>query len=106
MPQQTISKPKQRRKSNSKVAELLNQQKDSQESDNESVENVEQDSDEEELNRLVLGDSAGFLEQLGADARDLNSEGRSDQEEEGEEEEAGLEGVDDADVSIPDIFAP
>jgi hypothetical protein len=65
---------------------------------------LDKDSDEEELDRLVLGDGAGFRAQL---ERDMNVE-EDKYEEDGEsvsdaieEGEGGLEGVDDADVKIP-----
>lgn len=71
-------------------------------SENEGSEIMEKDHDEEELDKLVLGDSAGFFERLGGNI-DVDNDGDSD----GEREEAdlgvdiGLEGVDDADVITP-----
>jgi U3 small nucleolar RNA-associated protein 18 len=71
------------------------------ESDSESSRISEKDEDEDELERLVLGDGATFKAQLGMDT-EVNEYG--DFEENGLvegdlEEEAGLENVDDADVS-------
>lgn len=66
----------------------------------ESADMTEKDEDEDELDRLVLGDDTGFTSQLGQDM-DLDLEGEG--EEDGDDEELqnadiGLEGVDDADV--------
>lgn len=60
---------------------------------------MDKDSDEEELDRLVLGDGAGFTAQLGQDMdfeSEDNEEGEKGQDE--EREDIGIEGVDDADV--------
>lgn len=70
-------------------------------SENEGSDIMEKDEDEEELDRLVLGDSAGFLERLGGHM-DLEEEGNLDGGEEADlEADVGLEGVDDADVTTP-----
>lgn len=98
MTEQTISKPKQRRRSSAKRSKPRDHQEDHDGSDNEEVEDLQKDSDEEELDRLVLGDDAGFLEQLGADTRMSDGGYESSREEAELEEEGGLEGVDDADV--------
>ena len=97
MAEQTISKPKQRRRSSAKRSKPQDHQEVHGGSDNEEVEDLQKDSDEEELDRLVLGDDAGFLEQLGADTR-MSDGGDESSAEAGLEEEGGLEGVDDADV--------
>ncbi|KAF7901026.1 hypothetical protein EAF00_003247 [Botryotinia globosa] len=71
-------------------------------SDNESVDMMDKDSDEEELDRLVLGDGAGFTAQLG---QDMDFESEDDEEEKGQDEEQediGIEGVDDADLFFLD----
>jgi hypothetical protein len=70
-------------------------------SDNESFISVEKDEEEEELDRLVFGDGAGFKAMLGHGI-DVDSEDKEEQnglEEDGSE--AGLEHVDDADVYFP-----
>ena len=71
-------------------------------SENEGSDIMDKDEDEEELDRLVLGDSAGFLAQLGGhmdlDEEESSNDGREEAHLEGD---VGLEGVDDADVRIP-----
>lgn len=61
---------------------------------------MDKDEDEEELDRLVLGDGAGFMSQLGEEAVDMDGESsEGDMEAElGFNEERGLEDVDDAEV--------
>jgi U3 small nucleolar RNA-associated protein 18 len=73
-------------------------------SDNESAEVMEKDEDEQELDRLVLGDEAGFMAQLDNEGAEDEDE---DLEEAGLEAEVGLadvedelEGVDDAEVGL------
>lgn len=79
----------------------LQQHEEEEESENESLGMLEKDSDEEELDKLVLGDDAGFMAQLGGDM-DVDEEDSEDfngvAEESGKEED-GLEGSDDADVN-------
>jgi U3 small nucleolar RNA-associated protein 18 len=76
--------------------------KDQSDSDNYSLGMLEKDEEEEELDRLVLGDGAGFKAQLGQhmglDVED-DSEGADSLPEEGSDAEAGLEDVHDAEVS-------
>lgn len=68
-------------------------------SDNESIDMMDKDSDEEELDRLVLGDGAGFTAQLGQDMEfDSEDDAEGENGEDEEEEDVGIEGVDDADV--------
>lgn len=67
------------------------------ESDNESLISVEKDEEEEELDRLVFGDGAGFKAMLGQDM-DVDSEDKDEEAGSENESEAGLEHVDDADV--------
>jgi U3 small nucleolar RNA-associated protein 18 len=104
--------PRQRSKkiSSSRVAEEKTARKEvwdsePEYSDNASLDISEKDEDEEELERLVLGDGATFKAQLGMDMdldkEDLEGNGR----EEDLEAEVGLENVDDADVSTPPYFA-
>lgn len=101
MPQQTISKPRQRRKSAAKPVEVVEYQDDKSGSDSEESEIMGKDQDEEDLDRMVLGDSAGFLDRLGnADFdNDEDEEEGSGKDEADLEADVGLEGVDDADVS-------
>ena len=69
--------------------------------DHDDLEMLEKDEDEEELDRLVLGDDAGFKAKLGQDMEwDDKSEPESGEGSGREDLEAdtGLEGVDDADV--------
>jgi len=80
------------------------------ESDNESVDAMEQDEDEEALNRLVLGDNADFMTQL---ERDIGGGDGADFEEEPEEmdvveeeEEDNLETIDDAEVRLLSRSSP
>ena len=69
-------------------------------SDNDSLGVLEKDEEEEELARAVLGDVAGFKAQLSQHMDlDIDSEGREVFAEEDSEGEAGLENVDDAEVS-------
>lgn len=80
-------------------ARAIPQESEESASDNESVNMMDKDSDEEELDRLVLGDGAGFTAQLGQDMdfeSEDNEEGEKGQDE--EREDIGIEGVDDADV--------
>jgi hypothetical protein len=74
------------------------------ESDNESVDAMEQDEDEEALNRLVLGDDADFMTQLerdigGGDGADFGEEA-DEMDVVDEEEEDNLENVADAEVQL------
>ncbi|TVY87998.1 putative U3 small nucleolar RNA-associated protein [Lachnellula willkommii] len=73
-------------------------------SDNEDLEILERDAEEEELDKLVLGDGSAFMAQLGG-GRDVDSENGSDVAEGLENEDDGegdLEGVDDADLFFLD----
>lgn len=77
-------------------------------SDNEGSEDLEKDEEEEELDRLVLGDGSAFMAQLGLQM-DVDYEERSDGESGLDEEggsEAGLEGVDDTDVNATPPILP
>ena len=69
--------------------------------DDESDGILEKDEEEDELERLVMGDDAGFKTHLGMDAMDLDAGENSDEEEpenDDSEVDAGMENVDDADV--------
>ncbi|KAM0142839.1 hypothetical protein ACHAO1_001077 [Botrytis cinerea] len=86
-----------------KDARAIPQESEESASDNESVNMMDKDSDEEELDRLVLGDGAGFTAQLGQDMdfeSEDNEEGEKGQDE--EREDIGIEGVDDADLFFLD----
>lgn len=104
MPRQRSKKLSESRKTKHGDATELQRSEDEQESENERLGMLEKDSDEDELDRLVLGDGAGFMAKLGqemnldANEDDKREEGASDEDGEGRE---GLEGVDDADVKDP-----
>jgi hypothetical protein len=73
-------------------------------SDEENVEMMDRDEEEDELERLVLGDSADFMQQIEHEAQqNLEDISEGDEEEgNGEESDAdeGLEAVNDADVGF------
>jgi hypothetical protein len=78
------------------------------ESDNESVDILEKDAEEEELDRLVLGGGFGFKAQYNRDAGmpDAVSENEEDEDvDQDSEGEAGLEGLDDADVKYLQMYS-
>lgn len=103
MPRQRSKKLSESRESKSKLAPSKVVQSGSNESDNKSEEEREKDEDEAELDRLVLGDGGEFMAELGGNMDDdVMSASEADLEAQlglGEKEQ-GLEGVDDADVSI------
>jgi U3 small nucleolar RNA-associated protein 18 len=83
-------------------------ERDQSESDNESLDIQAKDDEEEELDRLVLGDGAGFKTQLNYDINmGYDEDSQSDREviEKDEDAEGGLENVDDADVSKTPPFS-
>ncbi len=89
------------RKSADKPTKLRGREEDASDSDNESADFMEKDKEEEELDRLVLGGGVDFKAQV-SQGMDIDSEEESAREDEGAEaEDAGLENVDDADVSTP-----
>jgi U3 small nucleolar RNA-associated protein 18 len=98
MPRQRSKKLSSSHKAEKKLAPELEREENEGSSGEESVE-LEKDSEEEELDRLVLGDAGAFKAQLG---RDRAMEEDSNQDGEGIEKdlevEAGLEHLDDADV--------
>lgn len=67
------------------------------ESDMESVKSLENDAEEEELNRLVFGDGAGFQQML-SQGMDVDSEGVGEAGKDEGSEAGGLAHVQDADV--------
>jgi U3 small nucleolar RNA-associated protein 18 len=102
-----MSRQRSKKLSNSRKAEEqsipeLQRHESEEQSHNESLEMLEKDSDEEELDRLVLGDDAGFMAQLGGDM-DIDEEESEEGEGAAGESDAGegLEGIDDADVKPP-----
>ena len=107
MPRQRSKMLSSSRKTGQKSVPELQRYGDEEESDNGSLGMLDKDEDEEELDRLVLGDGAGFMAQL---ERDMNVNEDKDEEDgenvsdDDEEGEGGLEGVDDADVKIPSNF--
>ena len=106
MPRQRSKKLVSGHKDAAKPSPNLQAREELSESEYESSEIGEKDADEDELDRLVLGDSTGFLERLGQ-SMNVDSEGDSDVEGRAEkdlEAEVGLEGVDDADVSMKQLF--
>jgi U3 small nucleolar RNA-associated protein 18 len=72
-------------------------------SDDESGSEIEKDEDEDHLDKLVLGDGAGFMRQLGQETLDMEeSYSEGDLEAElGLDREGDLEGVDDTEVLSP-----
>ena len=68
-------------------------------SDSDESEVMDEDDDENELARMVLGDSAGFDTNLGEDYEEDDDNEADVFGHENDEEDQGLEGVDDADVS-------
>lgn len=101
MPRQRSKKLSASRKTAGEPKSELNREEEQSDSDNGSLEMLEKDEDEEELDRLVLGNGPGFKAQLG---QDMDWDQESDSEKGGEaregdiEADTGLEGVDDADV--------
>ena len=61
---------------------------------------IDEDDDENELARMVLGDSAGFDTNLGGDYEYEDEEEKDVFGDGNAEEDQGLEGIDDADVSF------
>jgi U3 small nucleolar RNA-associated protein 18 len=102
MPRQRSKKLSISRQTEQSSALELRPNEDQSDSDNDSPGMWEKDEEEEELERLVLGDGAGFKAQLGQHM-DLDGEDGSEFAEglveEGSGAEAGLEDVDDAEVS-------
>lgn len=101
MPRQRSKKLSERRKALQQPTPLTQDERQQNDSDND-VDVMEKDEDEHELDRLVLGDEAGFMAQLG---HEDSGDEDDDLEEAGLEAEIGLhdveenlEGVDDAEV--------
>lgn len=104
MPRQRSKRLSETRKSLQKPNPPAQDEREQDDGDNESVDVMEKDEDEHELERLVLGDEAGFMAQLDHEGTEDENE---DLEEAGLEAEVGLDGVeqnlevvDDAEVSL------
>lgn len=84
-------------------SENVHQEEENQ-SDNESIGILEKDAEEEELDRLVLGGGFGFNAHFSGDTEMLDAvsdDGENKAVDQDSEGEAGLEGIDDADVKCP-----
>ena len=68
--------------------------------DEDDVRHSDKDSTEEELERLVFGDSAGFRAELKKARHVATVEGQWEREDEEQEGETGLESAQDADVRL------
>lgn len=108
MPRQRSKKLSEGRKALQQPTPPAQDEHEQDDSDNESLDIMEKDDDEQELDRLVLGDEAGFMAQL--DHEGTEDEG-DELEESGLEAEVGLddvegnlEGVDDAEVRLLDGY--
>ncbi|KAE8449383.1 hypothetical protein EG329_008284 [Mollisiaceae sp. DMI_Dod_QoI] len=105
MPRQRSKKLSASRKVETDVSADVAIDEDQSESDNESVNILEKDAEEEELDKLVLGDGFGFKAQLGKDT-EMQYGGSEDEEDDAvdqdSEGEPGLEDVDDADLFFLD----
>ncbi|KAF8848924.1 WD40 repeat-like protein [Acephala macrosclerotiorum] len=105
MPRQRSKKISASRRAESSTVAEVPVEEEPNDSDNESLDILEKDAEEEELDRLVLGDGFGFKAQWGNDTEMQDGEPKGegddavDQDSEGE---AGLEGVDDADLFFLD----
>ncbi|TVY41873.1 putative U3 small nucleolar RNA-associated protein [Lachnellula subtilissima] len=104
MPRQRSKKLSASRKTVPESAPAIHHEDEQSGSDNEDLEILEKDAQEEELDKLVLGDGSAFMAQIGG-GMDMDSEDGSDVAEGLEDEndgEGGLEGVDDADLFFLD----
>ncbi len=103
MPRQRSKKLSASRKTEQADGSGFETQKEQIDSENESIEANEKDEEEEELDRLVLGDGTNFRAQL-RQHMDLDSEGEPEEGDQADEEEpevdGSLENVDDSDVRI------
>jgi hypothetical protein len=105
MARQRSKKISEGRKALQQLTAPAQDQRDEEVSDNESLDIMDKDEDELELDRLVLGDRAGFMAQID---QGVTEDGERDSEEADLEADVGLgdaeenlEGVDDADVGYP-----
>jgi hypothetical protein len=102
MPRQRSKKLSEGRKTLHQPIKTSNEQKIEDDGHDEGIDNIEKDEDELELDRLVLGDEAGFMAQLeqrdtAHDDEDIE-ETELPVEEDSEADETNLEGIDDAEV--------
>jgi hypothetical protein len=101
MPQQRSRKNGRTRKTSSKVVINFNERSAQNDSENERMDMSDKDEEEDELERLVMGDDAGFRAHLSMGNMEVNEEEEPKKEgaEEGDvEAESDLENVNDADV--------
>jgi U3 small nucleolar RNA-associated protein 18 len=101
MPRQRSKKLSEARKAVQQPTPPTQDEREQDESDRESVNMIEKDEDELELDRLVLGDGARFLAELDRgeeESHDEASEAELEIELGLKDEEENLENVDDADV--------
>jgi U3 small nucleolar RNA-associated protein 18 len=107
MPRQRSKKTSASRITEQAVAQESASEEEQSENDNDSPDIMEKDSDEEELDRLVLGDGARFKAQLGMGMDVDQGEYSKDKDSlvEAQDGEAEFENVDDADVGIL-VYAP
>jgi len=102
MPRQRSKRLSEARKTSQQPTPPAQDDREQDDSDNESVDVMEKDEDELELDRLVLGDEAGFMAQLDHEGGDGGDEDLEEVELEAEvglgDVEGNLEDVDDADV--------
>jgi U3 small nucleolar RNA-associated protein 18 len=101
MPRQRSKKLSEGRKAIQQPTPPTQDEREQDDSENESLDMIEKDEDEAELDRLVLGDGAAFMAHLDEEMQD-EGEDASEAELEAEvgldDEEENLEEVDDADV--------
>lgn len=100
MPRQRSKKLTESRKATQQPASSAQDNLEQENSDNESFDAMDKDEDEEELDRLVLGDGAEFKTQIAEDASGMDEDESEAELETGGviELEASLEDVDDAEV--------
>ncbi len=101
MPRQRSKRLSEGRKATQLSEPPIRNNREETEDDNERLDAVDKDEDEDELEKLVLGDEAGFLARLDhveAESIDEVSEAGLEAEVGLGEEEPNLEGVDDAEV--------
>lgn len=100
MPRQRSKKLSESRETVPSAAPELERSEDQSDSDNHSL---EKDEEEEELDRLVLGNGTAFKAQLGQNMDiDIEDDSENDEAlaEEDSEADVGLENVDDAEVRL------
>jgi U3 small nucleolar RNA-associated protein 18 len=103
MPRQRSKKLSEGRKAFQQPTPQAQDEREQDDSDKESVDVMEKDEEEQELDKLVLGDEAGFMAQLdygdaGYKDEDLEEEADLEAEVGLDGVEENLEGLDDAEV--------